>query len=137
MKGLSAGVRVGILFVLLAVGAYLVWKNLGDSNEEGGQEFFVRMRDASGLPKGSKVVVAGLKKGIVTKLEVEGRYAKIYFDLSDKIEVWSSAVVFKKASSLLGENYLEIDPGEPTRQAPDGTSVKFVRLGKLCPDYDG
>jgi ABC-type transporter Mla subunit MlaD len=61
VRGLSAGVRVGILFVLLAVGAYLVWKNLGSTEEEGGQQFFVRMRDASNLPKGSKVVVAGLK----------------------------------------------------------------------------
>jgi phospholipid/cholesterol/gamma-HCH transport system substrate-binding protein len=136
MKGLSAGVRVGILFVLLAVGAYLVWKNLGDSDDEGGQEFFVRMRDASGLPKGSKVVVAGLKKGIVTKLEVDGRYAKIHFTLSPQIPVWSSAVVFKKASSLLGENYLEIDPGEETRQSPDGTAIKFTPLGIPCPDYN-
>src|SRR5262245_39245822 len=129
MRGISAGVRVGILFLLLAVGAYLVWKNLGSTGEEGGQQFFVRMRDASGLPRGSKVVVAGLKKGEVTKLEVVGRYAKIYFNLNDQIEVWSSAVVFKKASSLLGENYLEIDPGEPARQAPDGSTVKYYRLG--------
>ncbi|HEY5925753.1 MAG TPA: MlaD family protein, partial [Kofleriaceae bacterium] len=136
MKNLSAGVRVGILFMMLAVGAYLVWKNLGEDDAAGGQEFFVRMRDASGLPKGSKVVVAGLKKGIVTKLEVDGRYAKIHFNLSDQIPVWSSAVVYKKASSLLGENYLEIDPGEQVRQAPDGTAVKFTPLGKPCPDYN-
>ncbi|HEX5063113.1 MAG TPA: MlaD family protein [Kofleriaceae bacterium] len=136
MKGLSAGVRVGILFILLAVGAYVVWKNLGSTEEKSGQQFFVRMRDASNLPRGSKVVVAGLKKGQVTKLEVDGRYAKIYFNLSEAIPVWSSAIVYKKASSLLGENYLEIDPGEEIRQAPDGTTVKYTRLGPLCPDYD-
>ncbi len=136
MRGLSAGVRVGILFILLAVGAYMVWKNLGDSDASGGQQFFVRMRDASGLPVGSKVVVAGLKKGTVTKLEVDGRYAKIHFNLSTDIPVWRSAVVYKKASSLLGENYLEIDPGEEVRQAPDGTAVTFTRLGPPCPDYN-
>jgi phospholipid/cholesterol/gamma-HCH transport system substrate-binding protein len=136
VKGLSAGVRVGILFILLAVGAYLVWKNLGDSDASGGQQFFVRMRDASGLPTGSKVVVAGLKKGTVTKLEVDGRYAKIHFNLSRDIPVWSSAVVYKKASSLLGENYLEIDPGEQTRQAPDGTAITFTRLGPPCDGYN-
>jgi phospholipid/cholesterol/gamma-HCH transport system substrate-binding protein len=135
LRGLSAGVRVGILFLLLAVGAYLVWKNLGDSDASGGQQFFVRMRDASGLPVGSKVVVAGLKKGTVTKLEVDGRYAKIHFNISVDIPVWSSAVAYKKASSLLGENYIEIDPGEEVRQAPDGTAVKFTRLGIACPDY--
>jgi phospholipid/cholesterol/gamma-HCH transport system substrate-binding protein len=136
MKGLSAGVRVGILFMLLAVGAYVVWKNLGSSSEEGGQEFFVRMKDASNLPLGSKVVVAGLKKGQVTKLEVIGRYAKIHFNLSEQIPVWSSAVVYKKASSLLGENYLEIDPGEERAQAPDGSTIKYTKLGKPCPDYN-
>ncbi|HEY5948299.1 MAG TPA: MlaD family protein [Kofleriaceae bacterium] len=136
MKGLSSGVRVGILFLLLALGAYLVWKNLGDTDAEGGQQFFVRMRDASGLPTGSKVVVAGLKKGTVTKLEVDGRYAKIHFNLSREIPVWSSAVVYKKASSLLGENYLEIDPGEELRQSPDGTAVKYTKLGIPCPDYN-
>lgn len=143
MKGLSAGVRVGILFLLLAVGGYLVWKNLGDDTGKGGQELFVRMQDASGLPTGSKVVVAGLRKGSVTKLEVQGRYAVIHFNLSTDIPVWSSAVVAKKASSLLGENYLEIDPGEQVRQAPDGTSVTFTPLGNAvttlhpaCPDYN-
>ncbi|HSD86766.1 MAG TPA: MlaD family protein, partial [Kofleriaceae bacterium] len=143
MKGLSAGVRVGILFILLAVGAYLVWKNLGDDTGKGGQEMFVRMKDASGLPTGSKVVVAGLRKGSVTRLEVQGRYAVIYFTVSTDIPIWSSAVVFKKASSLLGENYLEIDPGEAVRQSPDGSTVPYTPLGNAvtkdhpaCPDYN-
>ncbi len=151
MKSVSAGVRVGILFILLAVGTYLVWKNLGDDADAGGQELFVRFKDASGLPTGSKVVVAGLKKGTVTRLVVDGRYARVHFSLSSDIPVWSSAVVAKKASSLLGENYLEIDPGSATEQSPDGTSVTYTPLGNAntpgdaakgmpahppCPDYN-
>ena len=81
MRGLSAGVRVGILFILLAVGTYLVWKNLGSDSGEGGQELYVRFKDASGLPTGSKVVVAGLKKGTVTRLVVDGRYARVHFTM--------------------------------------------------------
>jgi phospholipid/cholesterol/gamma-HCH transport system substrate-binding protein len=143
LKNLSAGVRVGILFLMLAVGAYLVWKNLGGDSEKGGQELFVRMKDASALPTGSKVVVAGLRKGEVTKLEVRGRYAVVYFTLSKDIPLWSNAVVYKKASSLLGENYLEVDPGEPFQQKPDGTKLSFTPLGNAvtpdhpkCADYD-
>ncbi len=139
MKSLSAGVRVGVLFMLLAVGAYIVWKNLGQDNSQSGQEFFVRIKDASGLPKGSKVVVAGLKKGGVTRLEVDGRYARIYFSLASDIKVWSNATLSKKASSLLGENYLEVDPGEPIMQKADGTTVAATPLGSSgehkCPDY--
>jgi phospholipid/cholesterol/gamma-HCH transport system substrate-binding protein len=137
VKGVSAGVRVAILFLLLAVAVYIVWKNLGQT--PGGkdtQELFARFRDASGLPKGSKVVVAGLAKGEVYDLEVEGRYAKVGFRLSSDVKVWSNAVVMKKATSLLGENYLEIDPGTVEQQAPDGTLQKFTPLGRDCPDYD-
>jgi phospholipid/cholesterol/gamma-HCH transport system substrate-binding protein len=133
VKNLSAGVRVAVLFLLLAIAMYLVWKNLGqDPAGKNNQIFWVRFRDASGLPKGSKVVVAGLPKGEVIRLAVDGRYAKVTFKLDRSIKVWSSAVVIKKATSLLGENYLEIDPGEPERQAADGTMQTFTELGDAC-----
>jgi len=151
VKNLSAGVRVGILFILLAIGAYLVWKNLGSGSDSDGQQMWARFKDASGLPTGSKVVVAGLRKGTVTKLEIDGRYARVYFTIDTDIPIWSSAVAYKKASSLLGENYLEIDPGDQARQLPDGTTQTFDPLGnadlsgnpakhvpahKPCPDYN-
>jgi len=137
VKAVSAGVRVAILFLLVSIGGYVVWKNLGQ-NPAGSDNYILiaKFRDASGLPKGSKVVVAGLPKGEVTKLEVDGRYAKITFKIDDQIKVWASGVVIKKASSLLGDNYLEIDPGEATRQAPDGTKQTFQQLGPGCPTYD-
>lgn len=136
MKALSAGVRVAILFLLLAVGGYLVWKNLGqDPAGANNYTLFAKFRDASGLPKGSKVVIAGLPQGEVTGLEVEGRYAKVTFKLRDEIDVWTSGVVIKKATSLLGDNYLEIDPGEKTKQMPDGSSREFTLLGPTCATY--
>lgn len=136
MKSVSAGVRVGILFVLLAVGGYLVWKNLGQ-NPAGKENYtlFAKFRDASGLPKGTKVVIAGLPKGEVVGLEIEGRYAKVTVKLDSEITVWTSGVIIKKARSLLGDNYLEIDPGEEIKQAPDGTHRTFTRLGPACPGY--
>ena len=64
MKSLSAGVRVAILFLLLAIGTYVVWKNLGQNPAgKNNQVLFARFKDASGLPKKSKVVVAGLPQG--------------------------------------------------------------------------
>ncbi|HEX3766136.1 MAG TPA: MlaD family protein [Kofleriaceae bacterium] len=136
MKSLSAGVRVAVLFLLLAIAGYLVWRNLGQ-NPAGKDNFtlFARFRDASGLPKGTKVVIAGLPKGEVVGLEIEGRYAKVTFKLDNEITVWTSAVIMKKARSLLGDNYLEIDPGEEVKQAPDGTRQTFTRLGPPCPTY--
>jgi len=136
VKSVSAGVRVAILFLLLTVGAYLVWKNLGQ-NPAGKDNYtlFAKFRDASGLPKGTKVVVAGLPKGEVIGLEIEGRYAKVTFKVDDEITVWTSAVIVKKARSLLGDNYLEIDPGEQIKQAPDGSRQSFTKLGPSCATY--
>jgi phospholipid/cholesterol/gamma-HCH transport system substrate-binding protein len=136
VKSLSAGVRVAVLFLLLAVGGYLVWKNLGQ-NPAGKDNYtlFAKFRDASGLPKRTKVVVAGLPKGEVIGLAVEGRYAKVTFKIDEEITVWTSAVVVKKARSLLGDNYLEIDPGDEVKQAPDGTRQSFTRLGPSCATY--
>ena len=99
MKSVSAGVRVAVLFLLLAIAGYLVWKNLGQ-NPAGKDNYtlFAKFRDASGLPKGTKVVVAGLPKGEVVGLEIEGRYAKVTFKVDDEITVWTSAVIVKKAT---------------------------------------
>jgi phospholipid/cholesterol/gamma-HCH transport system substrate-binding protein len=136
VKSVSAGVRVAILFILLAIAGYLVWRNLGQ-NPAGKDNYtlFAKFRDASGLPKGTKVVVAGLPKGEVIGLEIEGRYAKVTFKVDHEITVWTSAVIVKKASSLLGDNYLEIDPGEEVKQAPDGSRQSFSRLGPGCATY--
>ena len=136
MKALSAGVRVAILFILLAVGGYLVWKNLGQNPAGSDANMYVaKFRDASGLPKGSKVVVAGIPMGEVTKLSVEGRYARVEFKVRDDVTVYTSGVVIKKATSLLGDNYLEIDPGEPIKQRPDGTKQEYTLLGPQCATY--
>ncbi len=137
MKAISAGIRVAILFLLVTVGGYIVWKNLGQ--DPAGSENYVlyaRFRDASGLPKGTKVVVAGLPQGEVTGLAVEGRYARVTFKVNRSVKVWTSGVVVKKATSLLGDNYLEIDPGDEVKQMADGTSSKFTLLGPSCATYD-
>ena len=136
MKPGASAVRVAILFLLLTVGGYVVWRNLGQ-NPAGKDNFtlFAKFRDASGLPKGTKVVVAGLPKGEVIGLDIEGRSAKVTIKVDDEITVWTSAVIIKKARSLLGDNYLEIDPGEEIKQAPDGTRQTYTRLGPPCPTY--
>ena len=136
MKHLSNGVKVGILVLVMAVGTYAVWQSVsstpsGPRNVEMGALF----KDASGMPVGSRVVVAGLPVGEITDLDIEGRYARVGFRLREDLPVWSNAVVFKKSSSLLGDYYLEVDPG--TEQALDaqGNVVHNRRLepGDMVP----
>ncbi|MEZ4358839.1 MAG: MlaD family protein [Kofleriaceae bacterium] len=129
MKGISAGVKVGVLFLMMLSGSYAVWQSLG-SDVGGGDSYplSARFRDASGLPLGTKVLVAGLPVGVVSKLAIDGRHAIVTFRVRPDVQVWSSAIVIKKARSLLGDNYLEIDPGAPTTVTPEGNTEAHVLL---------
>jgi phospholipid/cholesterol/gamma-HCH transport system substrate-binding protein len=130
MRLLSQGVKVGVLALLLVVGSYIVWKSIGRrSSGSDSMELSALFRDASGLPVGSRVMIAGLPVGEISDLGIEGRYARVSFRIRDDVHIWSNAVVFKKSSSLLGAYYLEIDPGAPEVMSSEGTLLHNIRLG--------
>src|SRR5262249_20150143 len=135
VKAVSSGVRVAILFLLVAIGGGLGGENTGPKPARPPHPTRVSGAPAgAGLAQGS--ARAGLPKGEVTGLEVDGRYAKVTFKLDDEIGVYTSGVIIKKASSLLGDNYLEIDPGEQVKRLPDGTKKEFTLLGPTCKTYN-
>ncbi len=129
MNRLSAGVKVGVLFLAVIGGGYAVWDGLGvDPAGRDNIKLWAQLRDASGMPVGSRVVVAGLPVGEITSLAIDGRYARVRFKVRRDVPMWSSAVVFKKATSLLGDHYLEIDPGSPETTDATGALLQNDRL---------
>lgn len=137
MKNLSAGIKVGVLVILAAVGGWLVWTNLA-TDPAGKDNYWLkaRFRDASGLPTGSKVVVAGIPVGEILSTEIDGRRAMVRFKVRKDIKIYDSAIVYKKATSLLGNYYIEIDPGDPiTTSAEDGSQLthKILAQGEEIP----
>jgi len=130
-------VRVAILFLLLRDRRVPRLEDLGQ-NPAGSDNYVLyagvprRVRTAEGQSRSWRRPAR--RPG--DQLDVDGRYARVEFRINDEITVFSSAVVIKKATSLLGDNYLEIDPGEPIKQAPDGTEQKFAQLGPTCPTYN-
>lgn len=129
MKSISAGIKVGILVLLFVGGGYAVWKSFDTSaSGEDGVELSALFRDASGLPVGSQVMVAGLAIGEISDQSIEGRYARVSFKVRRDVEIWDNAVIFKKSSSLLGAYYLEIDPGTPESVSPAGVLSSNTRL---------
>jgi phospholipid/cholesterol/gamma-HCH transport system substrate-binding protein len=130
VKGLSAGIKVGILVILMGVAGWLVWTNLA-TDPAGKNSYWLkaRFRDASGLPTGSKVVVAGIPVGEILATQIDGRKAVVRFKVRDDVKIYASAIVYKKATSLLGNYYIEIDPGEPiTVGAEDGAQIQHKQL---------
>src|SRR5262245_21929961 len=125
MKGLSGAVKVGVVMLIVAIGGYVMFKAVSENVTGGkGMKLWAHFRDASGLADKSRVVIAGLTIGEITDRSLDGRVAKVTVRVKRGTEIWSNATIFKKSSSLLGEYYLEIDPGTKESIDSEGKIVK-------------
>jgi phospholipid/cholesterol/gamma-HCH transport system substrate-binding protein len=124
VRYLPQGIKVGILSLICVIGAYGIWKSVGKrSAGDDAYPMYAKFKDASGLPVGSQVVVAGLPVGEITSLSIEGRFARVDFVVRGDIEIWSNAVAYKKSTSLLGSFYIELDPGGPQGEGDSATRL--------------
>lgn len=87
----------------------------------------VRVPTAASLATGSKVTIAGLRAGRVTSVErATGGGAVIGLELDDKyrpVPVDSTAAL--RLHSLVGETYVEIEPGSARAELPEGATVRL------------
>lgn len=105
-------------------------------------------KDATLLVEKSRVQISGINVGHIVsrelnvrpprpKLIAQKRFAKISLALVRKVTLYSNAVVYKRSASLLGDFYIEIDPGtyewvdaqgkrHVGETLKDGDEVRFV-----------
>jgi phospholipid/cholesterol/gamma-HCH transport system substrate-binding protein len=123
VKGLGAGAKVGITALVIAAIGYFAFKfvSKGIKGEEG-YEVWALFHDATGLVDKSRVQVAGLTIGEIEARRLQGSYARVDIKIKPDTTLWSNAAIYKKSASLLGEFYLEIDPGTP--ESPDPLNPK-------------
>ena len=151
MRRSWAGVTVGALVLVVAALSYFLIRSTNErSSGSQGYVVWALFHDASGLFEKSRVQTAGISIGQIDKraLDPETAKAKVTIRLLPGNKLWSNAVVSKKSASLLGEYYLEIDPGTPyalvngVRQEmtplASGDQIKNVReptgMGELMAD---
>lgn len=115
---MKSGIKVGITVLAVALLAFaafkFVAKNVGES---GGYPVWALFRDATGLVDKSRVQTAGLVIGEIKDRRLQGNWARVTIKVKQDVQIWSNATLYKKSASLLGEFYLEIDPG--TQFSPD------------------
>ncbi|HEX3693758.1 MAG TPA: MlaD family protein [Polyangia bacterium] len=151
MRKSWASVTVGLLVLLVAGATYVIIRATSERTTGGkGIVVWGLFTDASGLFEKSRVQTAGISIGQIEKRELDPATAKakISVRINPNIKLWSNAVVSKKSASLLGEYYLEIDPGTPYALVngqrrdmvplKDGDEIKDVReptaMGDLMAD---
>ncbi len=139
MRRSWASVTVGILVAVIGVATYFIIHATSErASNTSGYTVWGLFHDASGLYEKSRVQTAGISIGQIDKRELDpSAMAKVTVRMKSNITLYENALVSKKSASLLGEFYLEIDPGTPfalvngerraMRVLKDGDQFKHVQ----------
>jgi virulence factor Mce-like protein len=111
--------EIGVGVLLVGVMALLAWMaiQVGAVGSLGPQVVVeARIADAAGIKPGAAVSVAGVDIGRVETMRVDHDVAVAEVTLDASAEVRQGATLRIRARSVLGEKYLELEPGP--REAP-------------------
>jgi phospholipid/cholesterol/gamma-HCH transport system substrate-binding protein len=135
-----AAATVGALALVVGFLTFVLVKATNErSSSNKGFAVWARFHDAAGLFQKSRVQTAGIPIGQIEKRELDPELpvARVTVRLLPGTKLWENAVISKKSASLLGEFYLEIDPGTPVgivngerrpmRELKDGEQLVNVR----------
>lgn len=106
---------VGV-FILVGIAAILYLAiQIGSSRFLGSDETIVEARfsNVGGLNKGSNVMIAGVKVGVVGDiyLDTENMVAMVQLKLQQEIKLYDDAIASIKTNGLIGDKYVALDPG--------------------------
>lgn len=114
MTWLSRAISIAVTIAMVLGVALLVRSKVPTTRVGGGFHVFARFRDASRLAVGSPVVIAGVRVGEISRLSIEGAFARIDMAVADRLEIPTDSWITKRAESAFGDSYLEIIPGDDT-----------------------
>jgi phospholipid/cholesterol/gamma-HCH transport system substrate-binding protein len=127
MKKYSKETLVGIFVVigLAAIGYMTV--NLGNVGFLGENTYslFGKFNTVTGLREGNPVNMLGLEIGRVEKftMDQENQVVVVEFKIDKGIEVYDDAIASVKTEGLIGDKYVELDPGGGGDLLADGETI--------------
>lgn len=115
LRNVVTPVKVGVLVVLGLV-AFFVFLSFIQDEGAGGDltEYSAVFSDASGLAPRTQVRVAGIPVGEISRIELEGGRARVFFRVRSDIRIYPNAKLAKRSASILGDYVLDLNPGSPT-----------------------
>ncbi|HEV8661350.1 MAG TPA: MlaD family protein [Thermoanaerobaculia bacterium] len=117
---MSPAAKVGVfMLIILGILGYFILKieDIDISRGKGTRQVKVIFDNVAGLDEKSAVRVAGVRKGKVSKIRLlpNGK-AEVTLEIDDDVPMRSNASAHVANLGLLGEKYVELDPG--TQNAP-------------------
>jgi phospholipid/cholesterol/gamma-HCH transport system substrate-binding protein len=133
-----AALTVGALTLVVLTASYLLFQYVKKGGSTEGIRVYALFHNALGVYEKTRVLSAGLPIGQVEErvLDQETGKAKIFLRIDKNVKLYERAAIGKKSASLLGEYYLDIDPGTPfvmkggkkveARLLKDGDQIVYV-----------
>ena len=117
--------------VLAVAGGFLVYAaNTADvALGGGGYTLTAEFRKAEGLDVGGDVQIGGVKVGTVTSIELnpENYFAIVEVSMREGVKIPEDSVAKITSESLLGGNYIAIDPGSSDFMLADKDPFQYVQ----------
>lgn len=103
-------------FLVIAISALIAGMALKVANGpgmfSGTRAYYFKSDSAGGLVQNSAVKMAGIKVGVIDKIELDHGKAKIWIALEGKAHITTSAHVEFKTDGILGDKHIELIPGK-------------------------
>ncbi|GBE14460.1 MAG TPA: MCE family protein [Proteobacteria bacterium] len=127
MAKFSTEARLGV-FVIVGF-AILVWGTMKVTQlgEKGGYELTAVFDDASGLDINAPVRMVGVNVGRVKAIDVFERRARVTMIVEDRFSVDRDASMSIKNQGILGDKYIQIEPGTAKNYYRPGDTVVNTR----------
>ena len=118
MRWLTRLVTAAIGVVVAALIVLAIRAKLPSTTVEGSFPTWAKFRDGSRVTVGSPVVIAGVQIGQITRITIEGAFARVDMELRDDVSIPADSYITRRADSLFGDSYLEIIPTSGEGGAP-------------------
>jgi len=91
-------------------------------------DYYAYFKNVGGLSVGSDVRVSGVKVGKVKSITFENGKVKVTLQFNKKVPIYRNAIAKIESLGLLGDKYVEINPGTPSAgPLPPGSVIKFTQ----------
>jgi phospholipid/cholesterol/gamma-HCH transport system substrate-binding protein len=110
-RWIEVGVGVFMLAGLVALGYLSI--NLGQVNWFGGRGYdvYADFATVGGLKNGAAVEVAGVQIGRVESIRLKDYQARVTMRIDPDVKLQSDAIVSIKTKGLIGERFVQVNPG--------------------------
>lgn len=129
--------KVGALVV--SIGALIALMSMQVSDDPSflgrSKKAWFYLDNASGLTKGSAIRSAGIPIGAIKDISLQEGKARIDVTVKSDVYLTRAAVVEMKANGILGDKYIEVNPGPSSDpELEDGGQIQNVKTGGSLDD---